>query len=375
MIKSALPILISIDTKVKKASPDPKAQEFPRYNVNLEPATEKPRVVSVDGKTAHDHFISKKARDQTLAEMERIQAEKKPLEKAAEKQQKGLGEIVKGTFHNIRNLANNAFDNTVGYGISKYQNMKGVRELKRDQGKPIAYIVNGLVQNEGAGWRRAGTLSKRGFVPLHIKTHHREKMHEAYEKTAEQIKRYHERAKIEEPAKRADAMVGHSSGGNDAIYAAQQKRTRDELGVKYVQAIAPTPYGYKPSGTGAKVMAKIMDASGEDTTTKEGREYAVQMDKGKPYISVHVVAGEKDELVKLKDAVYKHADRMHFVRGKDSTHFGTSGSNPEMNETLADLLEGQRSDVAHQLNPGHRGDRVYKLADYKMQKYKMQKAA
>lgn len=276
---------------------------------------------------------------QMYSDIEKIVA---PYKAKVAQPKKSLSESIKATFRNIPNMVRNTYDNTVGYGISSYQNFSTTRALKKEPGKSVGYVMNGLAQNIGPGWRRGRELRKAGLLPYHLRSHHYKPLEEAHELTLNQIRRLHQKAKVIEPHKRSDHLMGHSSGGNYAIYAAGDKRTR-EHGIKYAQAIAPTPYGIKANKLSHKLMGMFVDLSVDDVTkSRVARENALKMYHRKPVIPVDVVAGKYDGLVPVEDTVYKYADKHHVIHHPKSTHFGTSGSNSEINKILVDLIMEQR---------------------------------
>ena len=288
-------------------------------------------------------YTGKSAADTTKAAYGELEKEVAAEKKKIAPPELPLSERVKATFRNIPTMARNAYDNTVGYGIASYQNFSTTRAIKKNPKQSVGYVMNGLAQNIGPGHRRGKELKKAGLRPYHLKSYHYEPIEKAHDKTISNIKDFHKKANITEPHKRNDHIIGHSSGGNYAIYAAGDERIK-KLGIKYAQAIAPTPYGIKVQRIGQKLMGTVVDLSVDDVSkSKAARENALKMAHRKPVISVDVVAGRYDGLVPVKDTYYKHADKHHVVHHPKSTHFGTSGSNSEVNKIIVDFLMEQRA--------------------------------
>ena len=270
----------------------------------------------------------------------------------------GLGKAI----GNVRNIARNAIDNTVGYGIAKYQNAKTTRTLRRNPqtGDQIVYLMHGLFQNEGSQWRLAKQMRKQGKIPYHLKGHHNLERAENAEKTFEQIGNLHEKTDLYKPHERYDAFSGHSSGGDMGIYLATDPRT-PQYGIKKVQARAPAPTGIEAKTFGQKLLMPL--AKADNVETYEGKQYAVEMSKRKPIIPVLVGAGEEDRLVLPEQTAYKHAADHTYYRGPNSTHFGTSGGNKPINEQIIAHLDKPRSE--YRPLTADRPSNVVSMSEYK----------
>lgn len=288
-------------------------------------------------------YTGKSSADTTKAAYSELEKEVADEKKAIAQKPLPLSERVKATFRNIPNIVRNTYDSTVGYGIASYQNFSTTRAVKKNPKQSVGYVMNGLAQNIGPGHRRGKELKNAGLSPYHLKSNHYEPIEKAHELTIKQIKEFHKKANVTEPDKRNDHIIGHSSGGNYAIYAAGDERIK-KLGIKYAQAIAPTPYGIKVRTIGQKLMGAVVDLSVDDVSkSKVARENALKMARRKPVISVDVVAGRYDGLVPVEDTAYKYADKHTIIHHPKSTHFGTSGSNGEINKILVDLIMDQRA--------------------------------
>ena len=231
---------------------------------------------------------------------------------------------------NVANVAKNAFDNTAGLGVAKYQNYKTAKEMKKGADGKVVYLMHGVAQNQGSQWRLAKELQKEGYKPYHLKAKHRKPRKEIADDAFGQIDKFHNKAGIEEAVNRADHFSGHSSGGDIGIYMAGDDRMK-KYGIKSVQARAPAPYGVKPKTLGQKALIPAL-ASHDNLSTPAGKRNAVEMDGRKPKVPVQIYAGKNDQLVRPKDAYWKHANNIYVVDHPDSTHFGTSGANKTMNK-------------------------------------------
>ena len=270
----------------------------------------------------------------------------------------GLGKAI----GNLKNIARNAVDNTVGYGIAKYQNAKTTRALASDSQTDgqIVYLMHGLFQNEGSQWRLAKQLRKQGKIPYHLKGHHSLTREENAEKTFEQLEKLHTKTGLNNAHERYDAFSGHSSGGDMGIYLAGDHRT-PQYGIKKVQARAPAPTGIKAKTFGQYLL---MPAAKDDNVNRyEGRRSAVEMSKRKPVhgVNLQILAGEADRLVLPEDTAFEHAHDHAFLTGPNSTHFGTSGGHKEMNEQIIAHLDKPPS----QYKPlREKPNTAYKLPEY-----------
>ena len=281
-------------------------------------------------KSEQDRIIEVKYED--------LQEQRRPYQKIPDP---SLGGRVKSAFRNIGNVAVNAFDNTIGYPIAKYQNYKTKAHFKEDpkSDKKMVYLMHGLFQNEGSQWRLGKQLRKSGYQPYHLKGNHNLPIEEDADKAFEQIDNLHKDTKLKNAGQRKDYFSGHSSGGDVGLYMAGDNRIK-QYGIKEVQARAPAPYGIKARTWPQKLLMPLVGGRG-DLENKIAKREAVEMVHRDPKINVHVVAGRYDRLVPPRDAVYmqKHPRIKHYIiPHKDSTHFGTSGVNEGMNNIFIDLI-------------------------------------
>lgn len=298
--------------------------------------------------------------DTTMAQYEKLVRDRDPYRKQLDVGKISLADRVKTTVNNLRNQVTNAYDNTVGYVIAKKQNWDTTRALRKDPDNTnLVYVMNGLAQNIGPGHRRGKALMNHGLRPYHVRSHHSLPDEQAYDRFLGQVDNLHEKARVQNPQYRHDGLQGHSSGGVFAMHAAEDKRTR-ERGIKYAQAIAADYDGMPLTTPSQKLMDTFipLDAHNPYKTRAAREKILSRQHRGPPQISVESVGGRYDDLVPPPFTYYKHADRHHVVLGKDSTHFGTSGSNDQMNEVLVSLLEAQRK----RTNPKS----MYEKVEYKM---------
>lgn len=261
----------------------------------------------------------------------------KPLREKAPKQP-STGTKLKTMFTNTTNIARNAFDNTVGYGIAKFQNYTTKRHFSKDpkSDSQIVYLMHGVMQNEGSQWRLARQLRKEGKRVYHLKGKHHLPREENANQTYEQIDNLHDSTKLEKVEERNDYFSGHSSGGDMGIYLAGDERIL-KRGIKTVQARAPAPSGLEVKTLGQKlIMPLLTDA--DNIKTYAGKKEAVEITSRKPVVPVHIVVGEEDNLVPPEAAVYAHATSTSLLKGKNSTHFGSSGGQKDMNAQQIEFM-------------------------------------
>ena len=259
----------------------------------------------------------------------RLRKELKPLEDRAPARP-GPGDLLKAAIGNVKNVANNTFDNTVGYVIAQAQNYRTKRHYKNNPESKDTEVVliPGLFQNKGSQWRLARDLREAGHQPYHLKNNNgkpkKERERLAFKQLDDLI--------AYTGAKNHDRIIsGHSDGASLAVGMATYKDVGSKYRIRAVQARAPSTHGIHGKYTPGQALLIPFAANDNVKKSLYAREGAVEHARKKPRVPVHIVAGEYDGLVTPKDAVYKHAAGYHLVRGPDSTHFGTSGSNAEMN--------------------------------------------
>jgi|GEM_PF-2439448 len=254
------------------------------------------------------------------------------------------GERFKATISNIKNVATNAIDNTVGLGIAKYQNYKTKDYFRnsKDQSDKIVYLMHGVFQNQGSQWRLAKELKKQGYRPYHLNGNHIKGRKVSVDKAYEQIENFHKAANIRDAKERDDYFSGHSSGADTGIHMAADSRIK-KYGIGSIQARAPAPYGLKARTIGQKILLPMV--SGDDITTFLGQKEAVDTYKAMPNVPVYIVAGYNDGLVTPSDAVYDKAQMHYLISGPESTHFGTSGGNKKTNRQFVDLIKSGHNHV------------------------------
>ncbi|MFH1439149.1 MAG: hypothetical protein ABIG89_01170 [Candidatus Woesearchaeota archaeon] len=250
-----------------------------------------------------------------------------------------FGEAVKNmATNNLYNIARNAYDNTIGYFKAARQNKKTIRHLQENPctSKKVVYLMHGVQQNIGSQWRLAEKLEKQGYLVYHLGANHSEDSDKVVDKAFEDIKKFHKKANIKKPEQRNDHFTGHSSGADAGILMSTDERIL-KAGIKHVQARAPVPFGMKIDNLGKRLIAMLADVSHDDLKNVKAKKRAIKMAKKLPKVPVFVVAGKKDYLAEAKTTAYPHADKHFIIDHEDSSHFGTSGGNDDMNAIFANL--------------------------------------
>ena len=291
----------------------------------------------------------KKEKPEDQPQPELIEARYEDLKKEIEPYREEMPEPpslvarAKAAVRNAANIVRNAYDNSVGYVVAQGQNWKTRRYYRKnpESEDKIVYLMHGLFQNEGSQRKLGKQIRKAGMHPYHLKGNHHLSRKESAEKAFEQIKKFHEDTKLKEPSERYDLGSGHSSGADEMGHMAGDKRIR-EYGLRGgLQLRAPLPYGMPEKGRtiGQRLLAPLADK--DDVKGVAGKRRALETAARKPLVPVDVIAGRYDGLVPPSDAVYKHADHHYVIDHPDSTHFGTSGVNKEMNEIFIKHLKGE----------------------------------
>lgn len=300
-------VLLSLETQVRKATKEKKPSKG-------------------------ENIIVQREYDQLVAETE-------PYKRALP-ERPSLGKRIKASFRNVKNVAINAYDNTIGYGIAKYQNRQTVKHFKKNPESldNLDLRTYGWNQNIGAGHREVSQARKIDPHTRHFlfkassNLTGKEGVDESYNDIGKNL---YKKSGLKHMDKRRIRLKGHSSGGNRVIEMSGDERVY-EYGIKETYAVAPTPTGFKPKTLGQKILGPF--ASKENTNYAKGQRAAVELSGTKPKVPVYVIAGKYDGLVPPKDAAYKHAEEHYIIDHPDSTHFGTSGSNPRMNKLIFDLM-------------------------------------
>jgi len=250
-----------------------------------------------------------------------------------------LTERLKSFAGNVKNIGRNAVDNTLGFVVAKNQNRQTRKFFRKKptSNEKIIYLMHGLFQNEGSQWRLGRELGKGGKHPYHLKGNHSLPPERNADKAFDQIEEFHKEAKLRNVPKRRDQFSGHSSGADMGIYMAGDDRIK-EYGIAEVQARAPAPSGLEAKTLGQKLLMPIIGEN-ENAKTKKGKKNALKMASRRPKVPVYVVSGKYDTLVRPSDATYKHAEKHYVITSHDSTHFGTSGGNEEMNKLFVNFLD------------------------------------
>ncbi len=253
---------------------------------------------------------------------------------------KPFSEVIRNLLTtNVYNLARNAYDNTLGYFTAKRQNRETEAHFKKNpkSDKKIVYLMHGVAQNIGSQWRLGEALQKEGYMVYHLAADHNKKREEVAEKAFKDIKDFHKKTGIKTPAQRNDHFSGHSSGADAGIFMAGDEKIL-KTGIKHVQARAPVPFGLKIDNISQRLVGMVASLEHDDVgNSPTARKNAIAMAKREPNVPVYIVAGEYDNLALPKGTAYPHAERHFVIKDKNSSHFGTSGANSEMNSIMAHL--------------------------------------
>jgi hypothetical protein len=253
---------------------------------------------------------------------------------------KPFGEVVKNLLYgNWYNIARNAYDNVFGYLTAKRQNRETESHFKKNpkSDKKIVYLMHGVAQNIGSQWRLGEALQKEGYMVYHLAADHNKKREEVADKAFKDIAAFHKKTGIKKPEQRNDHFSGHSSGADAGIFMSCDEKIL-KSGIKHVQARAPAPFGLKITNISQKLVGMMASLEHDDVGNySTARKNALENKRREPNVPVYIVAGERDNLALPKGTAYPHADKHFVIKHKDSTHFGTSGVNNEMNNILVHL--------------------------------------
>lgn len=285
---------------------------------------------------------------------------KEQAELAKELPRPSLDERIKSATKNIPKLARNLYDNTIGFPIALFQNYKTKKYFKKhslDNQTSLVHAVPGLFQNIGSQQKYAKQLNKAGFKVLHHPGNHHLGRKGSVEKLKESIDQFFTKTGIKEAAKKAGydpnkyiknlnhLATGHSSGADVLIDAAEDLY---KLGIKAIQARAPAYYGVGKKTLGQKLLFPLAGKSDfPDYNAKLREEIAKQakyVKRAQKNVPIHVVAGEDDGLITLPEALVEGA-RHYIVRGKDTTHFGTSGGTKSVNQQFVKHLRNIEHEI------------------------------
>ena len=282
--------------------------------------------------------LEAKLKDKKYVEKSFDELQKERIKRAKYAPSPTTGGKLKAGFYNIGKIAKNAYDSTVGNITSMSQNRKTEKYFTAHpkSHKRIRYLKPGVFQPRGAQAPLGKQILKSGDFPIHLKGNHHLKREENVERTIDDIEGVQKRTKLYKPSERNDSYRGHSSGADVGIYMAGDKRTK-KLGIKQVQAVAPAPGGVEAKTLGQRLLIPLV--SEDNLKGYIGRKNAVELNKRKPVVPVHVISGKYDNLVPPSQATYKHAKKHYVINDIDSTHFGTAGGNKKMNQISIDLMK------------------------------------
>jgi hypothetical protein len=300
----------------------------------------KSKVSTVDARP--NPGATKKAYDK---EVKKHSKGRKTLEDIANQPTTTRGQIkaqLRGVGHKLRYMAD-----SVVYAVpTAINNYRSARAIRKNPNMPAMYIVKGVSNLKSHQYRKAKFARKAGYAPVITKTKHSEHSDsKKYKLFKEQVKSFQKRARIKNAKNRADIALGHSSGGNDVLYAAHQKDVVDLIG-QYggVQASAHDYYGMELENLEQKAFGAVLDMSNEDVgKSPEARKIALKrMRQGRAYVDIETVAFSQDMLVPAKNVYHPHASKLHVVDHPSADHFAGSGSHDPSASILIDLGDKQR---------------------------------
>ncbi len=296
----------------------------------------------------------------------------------------GLAKLVGSAFNNVKNIARNAFDNSIGYVIAQGQNYRSRRDLKNNPQtkKTAVYLIPGLFQNIGSQQAYARQLRKQGHIPYHIHPNNGQAESERVKMADKQLE-----GLVKKTGAHPYAVIsGHSDGAALGIHLVQGNEGKARVN-KYkimgVQARAPSVHGTEKMDTPGKRLLIPLAPNDNVHGSLAARRGAVENARAKPYAKVHVIAGEYDGLVTPPDAVYqpqhgKENVRHYFMTGVNTTHFGTSGGNHEVNQRLGKHIDDLVKEHKAEQEKGKMGKVVkFPGVDYgvKAESYQRRKAS
>ncbi len=289
-----------------------------------------------------DPTDTKKAYEKEIAKHKKGQ---ETLEQIAN-QPKTIRQKLRAQYDGVMNKARFAAD-TVVYAVpTMVNNYRSARAVRNNPNMPIDYIVKGMANLKQHQYRKARAARRRGYAPVIVRTKHGEHDDEKkYKLFVKQIKKFHKKARIKNAKARYDIAQGHSSGGNDVIYAAHKKQTSD-LGLNGgVQPAGHDYFGMEMDNLEQKAYGVVLNLKGEDVGRSEkARKIALKrMKQGRAYVDIETVAFSKDMLVPAKNCYHPHASKLHVIDHPHADHFAGSGSHEQSIEMMLDLADNQRN--------------------------------
>ncbi len=258
----------------------------------------------------------------------------------SENYMRSLGQRARTAIGNVKNIANNAVDTVVGRPISSMYNWQTRRFLKKnpEAKQEIWYTEHGSAQGKHNQWRLMREGRKQGKLMYGLSANHSKGHEHTTDQSFDQIYNLHKKTGLKNPERRRDKYMGHSSGANTGLYMATDPRIKG-TGIKEVHGVAATPHGIAADTIERRLMGLVTNIDYDRKDKAKGQKAATELYKrGKPFVDVYMSTGKADGLVKPEDINYRHAKGMKVIDHKDSTHFGTSGSNSRINKILVDMM-------------------------------------
>jgi hypothetical protein len=250
--------------------------------------------------------------------------------------------FVAGTRNTI-NILRAIYDKMFCGQLPEKNNKYTIEYLKENPktDKDIVWIIPGLAMGMRTQWRLGRELIKQGLLPIHTEFIYQDPREEKMEAWIKKAKELQKETGLKNMHKRTDCIIGHSAGAIMTIYISCDKRSSkyginpvDKNDSLTVQAIAPPIYGISHETFPQRIIQTILGPA-ENADSLKGRERAIEMYKKKARIPYTVYSGLDDRIVRPCDSYDPHAAKRILIEHPDSTHFGTSGGNPNMNRIFA----------------------------------------
>lgn len=247
-----------------------------------------------------------------------------------------------------KELAANAWANTVGYVSASYQNRKTVKALKENPAsvKHLHIIVPGTAQNIGSHYRRGKDLIKRGEHVYHVHAGHGlvnyRSIDERTNTVFQKLDALKKKTGLSDEAFRGiqKTYQGHSAGGEVGVYMAGDDRVK-KYGINRVVSVAGPGGGIEIKTYAQKLMQAVVPGVKklDPRTSRSERELVATLNSRTPKVPVYAIYGASDELVPPHQVIpYRHATNEAIIYHPNSGHFGTSGQNKAMNNSIDDLV-------------------------------------
>ena len=213
-----------------------------------------------------------------------------------------------------------------------------------DTDKTIVWISPGLEMGVRTMWRLGREFIKKGMLPIYHQYVYGDSREDKADSLIEHMQEVEKETGLKDMHLRNDAIFGQSAGGIMAIYMCGDPRISkyginplDDKDLLTVQAIAPPLYGIRFETIPQKLVGLFLGVA-ENAETEKGRREAVNLFRRKRLVPYTVYSGLNDRLVRPRESYDPQAAQNITIKHLDSTHFGTSGGNKNMNTIFADAV-------------------------------------